>query len=150
MAICLRLVISWTASSPTSSARAFRAASMSASISTSLHLLSGGGPKDAKDLNKADEKKDSKKEEGEDKEGTMEIKGQKDSKVRHIGAKRKHCIDDFSFQHMVDKDPTAYLNPDQPLISLTKVSQDDVDKQEARVIATRKRLADAVKALEQR
>ena len=51
---------------------------------------------------------------------------------------------------MADKDPTAYLNPDQPLISLTKVSQDDVDKQEARVIATRKRLADAVKAMEQR
>ena len=40
-----------------------------------------------------------------------------------------------------------YLNPEQPLISATVVSQDDVDKQEAKVKATRLKLAQAIEAL---
>ena len=44
-------------------------------------------------------------------------------------------------------DPAVYLAPDQPLIHATKVSQDDIDKQEARVIATRKKLAEALASL---
>merc|ERR1711997_508857 len=44
-------------------------------------------------------------------------------------------------------DPSVYINPDQPLISKTTVSQDDVEKQEAKVDSTRARLAKALEAL---
>ena len=44
-------------------------------------------------------------------------------------------------------DPSVYINPDQPLISKTVVSQDDVDKQEDKVKSTRARLAKALEAL---
>jgi len=44
-------------------------------------------------------------------------------------------------------DPSVYINPDQPLISRTVVSQDDVEKQEAKVNSTRARLAKALEAL---
>jgi len=44
-------------------------------------------------------------------------------------------------------DPSVYINPDQPLISKTIVSQDDVEKQEAKVNSTRARLAKALEAL---
>jgi len=44
-------------------------------------------------------------------------------------------------------DPSVYINPDQPLISKTTVSQDDVEKQEAKVNSTRARLAKALEAL---
>ena len=47
-------------------------------------------------------------------------------------------------KNMKEKDACVYLNPEQPLISATKISQDDVDKQESRVLATRKRLAEAL------
>ena len=50
------------------------------------------------------------------------------------------------FQKM-EKNPEVFCNPDQPLIKATRVSQLDLDKQEARVIETRKRLADAMTAL---
>ena len=49
---------------------------------------------------------------------------------------------------MSDVDATAFCQPDQPLIAATKVSQDDVDVQEKRVIKTRQRLAEAIQALE--
>ena len=51
------------------------------------------------------------------------------------------------FQKMTEKDPSVYLTPDQPLVCSTKVSQSDVDKQEARVLETRKKLAEALAAL---
>ena len=44
-------------------------------------------------------------------------------------------------------DPSVYINPDQPLISKTVVSQDDVEKQEDKVKSTRARLAKALEAL---
>ena len=47
----------------------------------------------------------------------------------------------------MEKNPEVFCNPDQPLIKATKIAQSDVDKQEARVIETRKRLADAISAL---
>ena len=46
-----------------------------------------------------------------------------------------------------DKDVSAFINPEQPLISATNVSQEDVDKQEAKVNATRAKLAKALEAL---
>ena len=48
---------------------------------------------------------------------------------------------------MTEKDPSVYLTPDQPLVCSTKVSQSDVNKQEARVLETRKKLAEALAAL---
>ena len=48
---------------------------------------------------------------------------------------------------MTEKDPSVYLTPDQPLVCSTKVSQSDVEKQEARVLETRKKLAEALAAL---
>ncbi len=48
---------------------------------------------------------------------------------------------------MTEKDPSVYLTPDQPLIFSTKISQADVDRQEAKVLETRKRLAEAIAAL---
>jgi len=44
-------------------------------------------------------------------------------------------------------DVSAFIDPDQPLISATSVTQDDVDKQEAKVNATRAKLAKALEAL---
>ena len=52
-----------------------------------------------------------------------------------------------SFQKMTEKDPSVYLTPDQPLVCSTKVSQSDVDRQEARVLETRKKLAEALAEL---
>ena len=46
-----------------------------------------------------------------------------------------------------NSDPSVYINPDQPLISKTVVSQDDVEKQEAKVNSTRAQLAKALEAL---
>ena len=49
---------------------------------------------------------------------------------------------------MTEIDATAFCNPDQPLIQATKISQEDVDTQEKRVIETRQRLAEAMAELE--
>ena len=51
------------------------------------------------------------------------------------------------FQGITDKDASVYLNPEQPLIRQTRVTQEDVDKQEAVVRATRKSLAEAMAKL---
>jgi len=40
-----------------------------------------------------------------------------------------------------------YINPEQPLIAATSISQDDIEKQEARVLETRMKLAKAIEAL---
>jgi len=60
--------------------------------------------------------------------GSGTIRGQKASKMN---------VDDIS----------AFILPDQPLISETTVTQDDVDRQEAKVSATRAKLAKALEAL---
>ena len=52
-----------------------------------------------------------------------------------------------SFQSVADKDAGVFLNPEQPLIRQTRVTQEDVDKQETVVRATRKALADALAKL---
>ena len=44
-------------------------------------------------------------------------------------------------------DLASFLNPDQPLISSTLVSQADIDRQEAIVKETRMKLAEAIEAL---
>ena len=45
------------------------------------------------------------------------------------------------------EDISAFILPDRPLISETTVTQDDVDRQEAKVSATRAKLAKALEAL---
>jgi len=45
------------------------------------------------------------------------------------------------------EDISAFILPDQPLISATSVTQEDVDRQEAKVTATRAKLAKALEAL---
>lgn len=56
-------------------------------------------------------------------------------------------INPILLQKMTEKDPSVYLIPDQPLVCSTKVSQSDVEQQEARVADTRKQLAEALAAL---
>jgi len=46
-----------------------------------------------------------------------------------------------------DADPALYINPEQPLIAATNISQDDIEKQEATVVETRMKLAKAIEAL---
>ena len=53
----------------------------------------------------------------------------------------------FIFQYKPDADPALYINPEQPLIAATSISQDDIEKQEARVLETRMKLAKAIEAL---
>ena len=58
-----------------------------------------------------------------------------------------HVIDERIFFQMNVDDISAFILPDQPLISETTVTQDDVDRQEAKVSATRAKLAKALEAL---
>ncbi len=51
-------------------------------------------------------------------------------------------------QSIGEKDASVFVNPEQPLIANTKVSQEDIDRQEAKVMAIRKRLAEALASLE--
>merc|ERR1719206_384220 len=46
------------------------------------------------------------------------------------------------------EDISAFILPDQPLIQAASVTQEDVDRQEAKVTATRAKLAKALEALE--
>jgi len=46
-----------------------------------------------------------------------------------------------------DSDPALYINPEQPLIAATSISNDDIEKQEQKVMEMRKKLADAIEAL---
>jgi len=46
-----------------------------------------------------------------------------------------------------DADPALYINPEQPLIASTTISNDDIDKQEARVLEMRKKLSEAIESL---
>ena len=53
----------------------------------------------------------------------------------------------FFLQYKPDADPALYINPEQPLIAATNISQDDIEKQEATVVETRMKLAKAIEAL---
>lgn len=50
-------------------------------------------------------------------------------------------------QNQAGLDPAVYLAPEQPLIHATKISQDDIEMQEARVVALRKKLAQELSAI---
>ena len=44
-------------------------------------------------------------------------------------------------------DPALFINPEQPLISATEISNEDIEKQEQKVLETRRKLAEAIQAL---
>lgn len=50
-------------------------------------------------------------------------------------------------KYPADVDPAVFMNPEQPLIAATVVSQEDIDKQESKVTETRLKLAKAIEAL---
>lgn len=57
----------------------------------------------------------------------------------------------LSFQgsktEQLEKNPTAFVNPEQPLIDKLEVLDDDISAQEEKVKDARNRLAAAIKAL---
>lgn len=44
-------------------------------------------------------------------------------------------------------DPALFINPEQPLIAATTISNEDIEKQEQKVLEMRKKLAEAIEAL---
>jgi len=44
-------------------------------------------------------------------------------------------------------DPALYINPEQPLIAATEISNEDIEQQEQKVLETRRKLAEAIQAL---
>ena len=53
----------------------------------------------------------------------------------------------ISLQTKPDADPALFINPEQPLIASTTISNEDIDKQEARVLEMRKKLSEAIESL---
>ena len=47
----------------------------------------------------------------------------------------------------IEKNPAAYINPGQPLMSKMSVSDEEISAQEAKVKEARQKLAQAIKAL---
>merc|ERR1719400_2602249 len=43
-----------------------------------------------------------------------------------------------------DADPALFINPEQPLIAATSISNEDIEKQEQKVLEMRKKLAEAI------
>merc|ERR1719278_811294 len=46
-----------------------------------------------------------------------------------------------------DADPALYINPEQPLIAATSITNEDIERQEQKVFEVRRRLAEALQAL---
>ena len=51
------------------------------------------------------------------------------------------------FQFKPNADPALFINPEQPLIAATSISNEDIEKQEQKVLEMRKKLAEAIEAL---
>ena len=49
---------------------------------------------------------------------------------------------------LIEKNPTAYINPAQPLMCAVSVSEEEIKAQQLRVKNARNKLAEAVKALD--
>jgi len=65
----------------------------------------------------------------------------------HLHISKDSAVGQQANMSMIDKNPAAYINPNQPLMSKVEVDEEDILAQEARVEEARKRLARAVKAL---
>lgn len=48
----------------------------------------------------------------------------------------------------LDTNPGVYINPDQPLIQAVSIRDEDISRQEERVLAARRKLEEALKAYE--
>jgi len=46
-----------------------------------------------------------------------------------------------------DADPALYINPEQPLIEATSITNEDIERQEQKVLEMRRQLAEAIEAL---
>jgi len=65
----------------------------------------------------------------------------------HLHISKDSAVGQQANMSLIDKNPAAYINPNQPLMSKVEVDEEDILAQEARVEEARKRLARAVKAL---
>jgi len=46
-----------------------------------------------------------------------------------------------------DSDPALFINPEQPLVTSTEISNSDIEKQEQKVLDMRRKLAEAIESL---
>eukprot|EP00091_Calanus_sinicus_P000858 TRINITY_DN10818_c0_g1_i2.p1 TRINITY_DN10818_c0_g1~~TRINITY_DN10818_c0_g1_i2.p1 ORF type:complete len:192 (-),score=66.97 TRINITY_DN10818_c0_g1_i2:109-684(-) len=65
----------------------------------------------------------------------------------HLHISKDSAMGQQTSMSLIEKNPTAYINPNQPLMSKVEVSEEDIRAQEGRVEEARQRLATAVKAL---
>merc|ERR1712096_467786 len=65
----------------------------------------------------------------------------------HLHISKDSAVGQQANMSLIDKNPAAYVNPNQPLMSKVTVSDEDIFAQEARVKEARMKLAQAVKAL---
>merc|ERR1712228_958094 len=65
----------------------------------------------------------------------------------HLHISKDSAVGQPSSKSLIDKNPAAYISPNQPLMSKVTVSDEDITAQEERVKEARQKLAMAVKAL---
>eukprot|EP00092_Neocalanus_flemingeri_P005633 GFUD01006066.1.p2 GENE.GFUD01006066.1~~GFUD01006066.1.p2 ORF type:complete len:204 (+),score=85.99 GFUD01006066.1:46-657(+) len=65
----------------------------------------------------------------------------------HLHMSKDSAVGQQTSLTLIDKNPAAYINPNQPLMSKLSVSEEDILEQEVRVREARQKLAQAVKAL---
>jgi len=65
----------------------------------------------------------------------------------HLHISKDSAVGQQANMSLIDKNPAAFVNPSQPLMSKVTVSDEDIFAQEARVKEARQKLAMAVKAL---
>jgi len=65
----------------------------------------------------------------------------------HLHISKDSAMGQQTSMSLIEKNPAAYINPNQPLMSKVEVSEEDILAQEGRVEEARQRLARAVKAL---
>eukprot|EP00090_Calanus_glacialis_P017390 TRINITY_DN270_c0_g1_i4.p1 TRINITY_DN270_c0_g1~~TRINITY_DN270_c0_g1_i4.p1 ORF type:complete len:210 (-),score=67.55 TRINITY_DN270_c0_g1_i4:71-700(-) len=65
----------------------------------------------------------------------------------HLHISKDSAVGQQTSMSLIDKNPAAYINPNQPLMAKVEVCDEDILAQEARVKEARQKLAMAVKAL---
>jgi methyl-CpG-binding domain protein 2 len=65
----------------------------------------------------------------------------------HLHMSKDSAVGQQTSVSLIDKNPAAYINPSQPLMTKVEVSDEDICAQEERVKESRQKLALAVKAL---
>merc|ERR1719341_2582193 len=65
----------------------------------------------------------------------------------HLHISKDSAVGQQANMSLIDKNPAAYINPNQPIMSKVEVDEEDILAQEARVEEAKQRLARAVKTL---